>query len=81
MHEFGICGAPTYCLDRLIELTELGIHRFILTEARNLLTRKISSLGQHQRLVSVDVVRASHYRRALYLVRWHWCVYAHRQAF
>lgn len=30
-HEFGIYGPPQYCVDRLTELNELGIDRFILT--------------------------------------------------
>lgn len=30
-HEFGIYGPPGYCVDRLNELVELGIDRFILT--------------------------------------------------
>ena len=29
-HEFGIYGPPTYCVDRLAELVELGVDRFIL---------------------------------------------------
>jgi 5,10-methylenetetrahydromethanopterin reductase len=29
-HEFGIYGPPSYCVDRLTELTELGIDRFIV---------------------------------------------------
>lgn len=29
-HEFGIYGPPAYCVDRLSELAELGIDRFIL---------------------------------------------------
>ena len=29
-HEFGIYGSPAYCIDRLNELVELGIDRFIM---------------------------------------------------
>ena len=29
-HEFGIYGSPPYCIDRLCELVELGIDRFIM---------------------------------------------------
>ena len=29
-HEFGIYGSPAYCIDRLSELVELGIDRFIM---------------------------------------------------
>ena len=29
-HEFGIYGPPSYCVDRLSELAELGVDRFIL---------------------------------------------------
>ena len=29
-HEFGIYGPPSYCVDRLWQLTELGVDRFIL---------------------------------------------------
>ena len=29
--EFGIYGPPSYCIDRLNELIEFGINRFILT--------------------------------------------------
>ena len=29
-HEFGIYGPPAYCIDRLNELIELGIDRFIM---------------------------------------------------
>ena len=29
-HEFGIYGSPAYCIDRLSELDELGIDRFIM---------------------------------------------------
>ena len=30
-HEFCIYGSPAYCIDRLSELVELGIDRFIMT--------------------------------------------------
>lgn len=35
-HQFGIYGPPGYCIDRLSELTELGIDRFILAGAPDL---------------------------------------------
>ena len=46
-HEFGIYGPPSYCVDRLGELVDLGIDRFILAGTPDLaLQPEIATLAQ-----------------------------------
>ena len=47
-HEFGIYGPPSYCVDRLSQLAELGVDRFILARGPDLAmpTPEISALAE-----------------------------------
>lgn len=50
-HEFGIYGPPAYCVDRLTELVELGISRFILIGGPELAHPVPEVQGMAQRFV------------------------------
>ena len=47
-HEFGIYGPPSYCVDRLSQLVELGVDRFILAGGPDLAMPRpeIAALGE-----------------------------------
>ncbi len=51
-HEFGIYGPPSYCVDRLNELVELGIDRFILAGGPDLAMLDPEIAGMAQRFVT-----------------------------
>ena len=50
-HEFGIYGPPSYCIDRLSELVDLGIDRFIIIGSPDLAAPDEEIAGLAQRAV------------------------------
>ena len=49
--EFGIYGSPAYCIDRLSELAELGIDRFIMAGGPDLTHRDSEVVKLAERFV------------------------------
>ena len=58
-HEFGIYGPPSYCVDRLSELTEMGVDRFIVIGSPDLAAPEKEIVSMAKRLTEEVIPRFS----------------------